>query len=86
MTQYYKINSEKRSVVCDIEDCMFSRECAQHNSAGMYRDESGITPPLKLLNDYVCCTKQPDVEREDGMLVLNSDNQFSLYRDNMYEN
>jgi hypothetical protein len=27
-------------------DCKFSRECAQHNSAGEYREDSGFSPEL----------------------------------------
>jgi hypothetical protein len=40
-------------------DCPYSRDCANHTTAGDYRTEDGLTPDLHLELDGWKCSKQP---------------------------
>lgn len=50
---------------CDSEDCHWSRECANHRTAGEFRSEDGFTPRLtKTGDDWFCASyhTKPDPE------------------------
>ena len=53
--------------ICEDMSCDVWQKCAQHGSAGQFREESGFTPDLVLLKSGWGCTKQ-ETDRS-GMLV-----------------
>lgn len=53
--------------ICEDDTCGFTTKCAQHGSAGQYREESGFTPDLSLTRGGWVCTKQ-ETDRS-GMLI-----------------
>ncbi len=65
----FEINADvmNYSVICNEERCPQSQECAQHTSAGEFREEDGMTPDLIVKGDKAFCTKL-DTERYFGML------------------
>ena len=46
-----KIKTYGNTSVCQNEKCHFSSECANHETAGEFRSESGFTPQLTLWPD-----------------------------------
>lgn len=40
---------------CKSDDCPYRQECAQHDSAGDFRDEDGFTPELFMTDSGVNC-------------------------------
>ena len=54
-----------RSLDCDSSDCPFRKECAQHDTAGDYRTESGFSPEIeKQGDDYICLTRNAEVDMD----------------------
>lgn len=60
-----------KNAVCEEKDCdcMFTRECANHSTAGQFREEGGMSPDIRLQNNKLQCTKS-DTGRNDGFVVL----------------
>ena len=53
--------------ICEDTTCDVWQRCAQHGSAGQFREESGFTPDLALTRGGWACTKQEtDI---GGMLI-----------------
>ncbi len=51
-----KVSSEeRRAVICLEKNCPWDRVCANHRSAGEFREEDGIRPLLSLKNGEVFC-------------------------------
>lgn len=49
---------EEGGVVCNDEKCKFVKTCANHRTAGDYRNEDGFSPDIRQSgNDYVCLSK-----------------------------
>jgi hypothetical protein len=46
---------------CCIEECQYSRECAQHTSAGDFRSEDGFKPLLYKKDDEIICESKDSV-------------------------
>lgn len=69
--KYFPIGLVKNFSECE-EVCPHSRICAQHTTASTFRYEGGMTPNLKIFNQYVCCDKQ-DTEKGHGALTLNKE-------------
>lgn len=43
---------------CTSEDCLFSRECSQHYTAGDFRAEDGFTPEITSKDDEIYCASK----------------------------
>lgn len=43
------------AIICEEKDCLFDKECANHNSAGDFRSEDGMSPKLSIKGDFVYC-------------------------------
>lgn len=83
MKTFYKIGEVRKwDGVCNINDCYHKRECSQHTTAGDYRSEDGMTPDLKIIQNYVCCSKT-DTEINDGCLKLTKNNDFVPYNNEL---
>jgi len=50
------------AIICE-DDCVYSRECANHTSAGEFRSEGGFTPELSVNErmECFCRTKERPV-------------------------
>ena len=48
--------------VCDDDSCPYTRDCANHITAGMHREEGGFTPKLRVLdgNKAECWGPHPE--------------------------
>lgn len=85
-TQWFEFdyNQGQTMVICLDETCPYRRDCANHVTAGDFREEGGLTPNLKLirkeLKDAITgqpsgyveqwrCTKSP--QDHDGALLIN---------------
>lgn len=42
---------------CMSKNCMYSRSCAQHVTAGDYRSADGMTPAIINVNGHISCKK-----------------------------
>jgi hypothetical protein len=42
-------------LICEETECKYSRECANHSSAGDFRSEEGASPNLSLIKGEVIC-------------------------------
>jgi hypothetical protein len=54
----------KYGLECVAKDCIFQKECAQHETAGDFRCEDGFSPELVFdihTNTVICKTKDEDV-------------------------
>lgn len=51
-----KINNDYPSTVCRVEVCPYRRSCANHISAGEYREEGGISPRLSVVGHEIHCS------------------------------
>jgi hypothetical protein len=61
---------QEHTPLCRIADsqCPYTKECAQHYTAGDFRSEDGMTPDLELQNGVWHCSK---TRRENnGMLFV----------------
>lgn len=45
-------------MVCISNICKFSRECANHTTAGDFRTEDGFTPEITVVSGEVVCLTQ----------------------------
>tara|TARA_Y100000310_G_scaffold339480_1_gene432255 strand:- start:3338 stop:3613 length:276 start_codon:yes stop_codon:yes gene_type:complete len=54
--------------ICCSKHCPERRECANHESAGMYREESGFSPNLSWEDDVWMCDQKATNVR--GMLYF----------------
>lgn len=55
---------ESNAVICKDKTCSYKRECANHDTAGDFRSDSGFTPQLFVLNNKTeidCYTKDQSV-------------------------
>ena len=59
--------TKTRHPICVDNTCEFTSKCAQHDSAGQFREESGFTPDLAFLKSGWACTKQET--NKSGMLI-----------------
>jgi len=56
-------------VGCLSEECKYTKTCANHASAGDYRDEDGFTPDLVIEHgEYVCRSADQPVLAEEWRL------------------
>lgn len=44
---------------CQEERCAFKHTCANHRSAGEFRNEDGLTPDLKEIDGVWKCSQNP---------------------------
>lgn len=55
--------------VCSGGKCSYTKECANHRSAGDFRTEDGSTPDLLRTNSSWKCSKQPEQTGRGAVLV-----------------
>lgn len=56
----------QKSLVCDSTDCRYDKSCANHESAGQYRTESGFTPKIESYESaYRCLSVNIEPEKEE---------------------
>jgi len=83
MKVFYKIGEVRKwDGVCNIVGCYHQKQCSQHTTADGYRSEGGMTPDLKVIQGYVCCSKI-DTEIDDGCLKLTKNNEFIPYKNEL---
>ena len=56
---------------CHSKDCMYSRDCANHYTAGDFRSEDGLYPILKLWPDKKWYCNQKFDESRQGAAFIN---------------
>lgn len=56
---------------CQSKTCEFIKECAQHESAGDFRSESGDTPNVISINEHFFCNYTLN-EHSRGMLLIDN--------------
>jgi hypothetical protein len=50
---------------CASTECPFVHECAQHETAGDFRSESGFSPKIKEVEgEWMCETRDTEVDKE----------------------
>lgn len=82
---YLEINStnyprkDSYSVLCHAKNCMYTRECAQHETAGDFRSEDGMTPDIVNIDGYVSCNKTEPSDKSTGMIYLSSHGEIKHY-------
>jgi hypothetical protein len=54
---------------CLEADCMLSRECANHTTAGDFRTDDGGTPIIKIVGKQILC-KRAFSRRHSGSVKL----------------
>lgn len=57
------------AIDCLEKNCMLSRECANHNTAGDFRMEDGGTPRIFIRDGFLECAKE-FLTGEAGMVEL----------------
>jgi hypothetical protein len=94
-----KLTKEKKakyrigaSYICESESCAFNRECANHATAGQFREEGGFSPELHEENgEFFCFTQGEEVDPEVsriGAFPANSDRLgqgFLSYKDGKWK-
>lgn len=55
-------------IICREAECPLSRECANHESAGDYRCEDGMTPDIVFIDNHFLCRKM-DTHYNRGALI-----------------
>lgn len=50
-----RLVSPFHAIVCEMSNCPYQRECANHASAGDFRSEGGLVPELSMKNGEVHC-------------------------------
>lgn len=50
-----RLTKQYQAVICLSKDCPWTRECANHTSAGDFRSEGGFSPELYLESGEVHC-------------------------------
>ena len=89
----YQLTTTLTSISCNSDRCSFKKECAQHVSAGQFREESGFTPEIEKSGDnYMCNTfgrkSSDDLNRivpdnietlNHGMLYFSKDKELKVY-------
>lgn len=48
----------KRHLICESDTCMKAGECAQHETAGMFRSEDGGSPNVRLIDGKYLCSEE----------------------------
>lgn len=68
---------ENKAPICTTKHCIYRKECAQHETAGDYRSEDGLTPSLYKDGNDVFCDRQ----------VVNEDvgNGILIYKNGVFE-
>ena len=55
MKIYAEPRDKYEAVICLEKDCPWKRVCANHDTAGDFRSEDGVTPKLSLRNSVLHC-------------------------------
>ncbi len=63
------IGAKKEFPLCTSNTCCYTRDCANHSTAGDFRKEAGLTPDLKKEGNDWFCSKAP--KKEDGAILVN---------------
>jgi hypothetical protein len=53
------VGKDKKFPSCQETTCGFIGDCANHNSAGYFRVEDGLTPDIKHETNGWVCSRQP---------------------------
>ena len=73
---YYAIGG---SNICEL-NCWLSSQCANHDSAGDFRTEDGMTPDMIKVDGNYYCAKTEDHESQTiGMIYWDEDNKPRVY-------
>lgn len=57
--------SNNKYLNCESDDCPFNRECANHETAGDFRSDSGFSPKVeKVGDDYICKTRDSEIDMD----------------------
>lgn len=72
------VGMNKENPLCHEPECGNKHDCANHSSAGQFREESGFTPDLERVYDTWTCTQE--ATDKSGMLVWSeSQGEFVSY-------
>lgn len=57
---------DQGGVDCTVEHCVFKFECANHKTAGDYRNEDGFTPDITEEDgQFLCATKDAPMDDDE---------------------
>lgn len=54
-----------KTLICQTKDCLFNRECANHETAGDFRSEGGFTPQVtRCCDGFKCHTINAEADED----------------------